>query len=103
MLNIIKKLGLKRLEPFSSLDADGNMKYRLNDVAKLQSDRNSMIDVLIEDVLMDEAYCRCKGFPTYESYTTHYGVAGIEEYASYCGKVAVIERVTHMSWDTDRN
>lgn len=50
-MNIIEKLKLRHIEPFSTLDADGNIKYRLNDVMKIQSDRFALLNAVIEDTL----------------------------------------------------
>ena len=50
-MNIIEKVGIKRLEPFSTVDIDGHMKYRFNDVSKMQSEWMNMIDCLIDLVI----------------------------------------------------
>lgn len=50
-MNIIEKFGMRIIEPFSTVDADGNMKYRHNDVLKIQADRFALLNAIIEDTI----------------------------------------------------
>ena len=85
-MSIIEKLGMRHLEPFSTLDADGNMKYRLNDVMKIQSDRFALLNAVIEDTLSLD-------------YRKKHGSFSLIDQERLNSNIYKIQSVTGKTWD----
>ena len=78
MSGIIDKLGIKRIEPFSTLDLDKNMKFRYDAVMEMQQQNRDMLKALIRSTVRLERF-------TYNSIVDD--------------NIETIEKVTSKTWE----